>query len=65
MTPVEEEIEVVEKTPRGHDIGLLREIQGLSVVERLRRNSQMVRFTGKLRAAGERLGTRGGVSGAR
>jgi hypothetical protein len=62
---IEEEIEVTERTPRGHDVSLLRELQELSPAERIRRNSRMVELIEKLRAAGERLGTGGGISGAR
>jgi hypothetical protein len=62
---VEEELEVTERTPRGHDLGLLRELQELSPAERIRRNSRMVDLMEKLRVAGERLGTGGGLSGAR
>jgi hypothetical protein len=62
---VEEDLEITERTPRGHDVGLLRELQELNPAERLRRNSQMVDLMERLRAAGGRLETRGGVSGAR
>jgi hypothetical protein len=62
---VEEDLEVAERTPRGHDVGLLRELQELNPDERLRRNSLMVDLMEKLRAAGGRLEARGGVSGAR
>lgn len=52
---LEEEIEATERTPRGQDVSLLRELQELSPAERIRRNSQMVDLMEKLRAAGERL----------
>jgi hypothetical protein len=42
----------VERTPRGHDLTLLRELQELTPAERIKRNCEMVELIEKLQAAG-------------
>jgi hypothetical protein len=42
-----------ERTPRGHDLTLLRELQELTPEERIERNCRMAQLIGQLRAAGE------------
>lgn len=42
-----------ERTPRGHDLTLLRELQELSPAERIERNCQMAELVEQLRVAGE------------
>lgn len=39
-----------ERTPEGHDVGLLREMLALSPEERIRRNAQWVQMIEKMRA---------------
>lgn len=43
------------RTPRGHDVTLLRELQELTPAERLERNWRMVELVEELRAAGEEV----------
>jgi hypothetical protein len=40
-----------ETTPRGHDVGLLREMLALTPEERIRRNEEWVEMIEKLRAS--------------
>lgn len=47
MEPLPEE---PERTPEGHDLGLLREMLSLSPEERIRRNAQWVEMIEKMRA---------------
>jgi hypothetical protein len=42
-----------ERTPRGHDVSLLRELQELTPAKRIERNCRMAELVEKLRAAGE------------
>lgn len=43
-----------DRTPRGHDLTLLRELQSLSPAERIERNCRMAELVEKLREAGEK-----------
>ena len=43
-----------DRTPRGHDRTLLRELQELTPSERIARNCQMVKLVKQLQAAGEK-----------
>jgi hypothetical protein len=55
-----------ERTPEGHDIGLLREMLALSPEERIRRNAQWVEMIEKMRAGLVRPDeVRGRLSGSR
>lgn len=44
----------LETTPRGHDIGLLREMLALTPTERIRRNEEWVQMIERLRASAGR-----------
>lgn len=45
---------VGDRTPRGHDVTLLRELQDLSPLERLEWNCRMAELVEKLQKAGEK-----------
>jgi hypothetical protein len=47
-----------DRTPRGHDLTLLRELQELTPAERIERNCRMAEFLEKLRKAGAAHETR-------
>jgi hypothetical protein len=42
-----------ERTPRGHDVSLLRELQEITAAERIERNCRMAELVEQLRLAGE------------
>ena len=44
---------MVDRTPRGHDLSLLRELQELTPAERIARNCAMVDWIEKLQAAAQ------------
>lgn len=44
-----------DRTSRGHDLALLRELQELKPAERLERNWRMAELVEELRAAGEKV----------
>jgi len=48
MNPVVRDLEI---TPRGHDVGLLREMLALTPEERIRRNEEWVEMIERLRAS--------------
>ena len=48
---VDRQDEVIDRTPRGHDLSLLRELQELSPAERIARNCAMAEWIEKLQAA--------------
>lgn len=41
----------VDRTPRGHDLSLLQEMQELTPAQRIRRNCEMAAWAEKLRSA--------------
>jgi hypothetical protein len=54
-----------ERTPRGHDVSLLRELQELAPAQRIERNCRMAEWVEKLRAAGEAYESPGDLPGSR
>jgi len=49
---------LVDRTPRGHDLSLLRELQELTPAERIARNCAMADWIEKLQAAAQDTATR-------
>lgn len=56
---------LTDRTPRGHDLTLLQELQDLTPAERIARNCAMAEWAEKLQAAAKDHATRSDLSKSR